>query len=201
MTTDSPTVARKVAKAVTEVLSPYVVLAVLAFAVGAWPHPERPAALWWAAALTLGSCVIPYVFVVNGARRGRWDGHHVNDRAGRLVPLVIITASIVVVTVAMGVTRAPAHVFALGLGEVVLIVVLGLITVLGRWKVSVHAAVGAAALVIVSILYGLDWLALAPVVMLLCWSRVELEDHTPAQVLVGTVLGVAFPAVLYPLML
>ncbi|WP_086820315.1 hypothetical protein [Allokutzneria sp. NRRL B-24872] len=201
MTTDSPTAARRLAKAVTEVLSPYVVLAVLAFTAGALPGPQRAESLWWAAALTLGSCVIPYIAIVRGARRGRWDGHHVNDRAGRLIPLVIITVSIIVVTVAMGVTGAPAHMFALGLGEVVLIVVLGLITVLGKWKVSVHAAVGAATVVIVVVLYGAVWHLLWPLVVLLGWSRVELEDHTLAQVLVGTALGIAFPAVLYPLML
>ncbi|MCP3798401.1 hypothetical protein NLX83_03925 [Allokutzneria sp. A3M-2-11 16] len=195
------TTSRKFAKAVTEVLSPYVVLAVLAFVVGAWPHPERGEALWWAAALALGSCVIPYVVIVAGARRGRWDGHHVNNRAGRLIPLVIITVSIIVVTVAMGLTKAPSHMFALGLGEVVLIVVLGLITVLGRWKVSVHAAVGAATVVIVAILYGAVWHVLWPLVVLLGWSRVALRDHTVAQVLVGAALGIAFPAVLYPPML
>jgi len=57
------------------------------------------------------------------------------------------------------------------------------------WKISVHAAMVAAAVTVSVVLYG--WLALisALAVVLICWARVVLKEHTAAQVAAGAVLS------------
>jgi membrane-associated phospholipid phosphatase len=57
------------------------------------------------------------------------------------------------------------------------------------WKVSLHATVAGGAVATVVLLYG-PWLLLliAPLI-LVCWSRVKLTDHTVTQVVVGALLG------------
>src|ERR1700743_1126925 len=81
------TVARIVAQVVTEICSPAVVVLTLPRAVpGTPPHRPGPTALW-GLVVAVFSSILPTVFIVRGARRGRWDGHHVRNREGRLVPL------------------------------------------------------------------------------------------------------------------
>ena len=57
------------------------------------------------------------------------------------------------------------------------------------WKLSIHAAVVAGAVTILVQVFGLPLLVLAPLVALVCWSRVALRDHTPAQTVAGAALG------------
>jgi membrane-associated phospholipid phosphatase len=59
-----------------------------------------------------------------------------------------------------------------------------------RWKISIHSAVAAGAVVTLAVVYG-PWLwLLGLLVVLVCWSRVELRDHTTGQVIGGSFLGV-----------
>jgi len=53
------------------------------------------------------------------------------------------------------------------------------------WKVSIHTVVVAGAVVVLAFVFG----PTAPAVALIAWSRVELGDHRPAQVVVGGAFG------------
>jgi membrane-associated phospholipid phosphatase len=65
------------------------------------------------------------------------------------------------------------------------------------WKISIHCSVAAAAVTILTMLFG-AWLSPAFALVVVCgWSRVELEDHTIAQVVAGSLLGVAAAIVSY----
>jgi membrane-associated phospholipid phosphatase len=80
------------------------------------------------------------------------------------------------------------------LGSVAL---LALITT--AWKISIHCAVAAGSVTILALIYG-PWLYLGyALVALTAWSRVELGDHTRAQVVAGWVLGAAAAVVSYRL--
>jgi membrane-associated phospholipid phosphatase len=69
------------------------------------------------------------------------------------------------------------------------------------WKLSVHTAVVAGAVVVLAFVLGPILLLTAPAIALIAWARVELGDHTPAQVVVGGVLGAAVAFTTYPLVL
>ncbi|MFB9908394.1 hypothetical protein [Allokutzneria oryzae] len=180
---------RWLAKAATEVLSPYTVLIALPFVVGAATQDRQSEALWWAAALAVFSSFVPWVLIMGGALRGRWEGHHVRNREGRKTPLLICVASVVVVTVAMVVFDAPTSMKALGIAELILLMVTIGVTIGFKWKISVHAAVAASAALITAVLYGTAWHALWLLVLLVGWARVRINDHDLPQVVAGTLLG------------
>jgi len=187
--TSSPVVHR-LARFATEVLAPWVWVLTLPFAVAA----AATRALWptvaWGLVVAITASVIPMVVIVKGARSGRWEGHHVTNREGRLVPLVAAGGSLAVGTVVLVLGHAPHEMLALAGSMFASLVVSMAITFGLKWKVSLHAAVAFAAVVVGSVVYGPWLLLLALPAALVAWSRVELGDHTTAQVLVGSLMGV-----------
>ena len=68
------------------------------------------------------------------------------------------------------------------------------------WKISVHAAIAAGAATVLLLVFGLALLVVWPLVALIAWSRVQVGDHTPAQVLAGIALGIVVNATIFPLL-
>jgi len=183
----TPTTETLWAKVLSEVFAPWVIVIVLSGTV-AWEATHAlPAAAAWGLLVALTSSVIPMGVIVWGARRGRWDGHHVRNREGRLVPLSTLIALSGLGLALLLVLDAPWLVVALDIAMLVCLVVTSAITV--WWKVSMHAAVAAGAVAILAVTYT-PWLwSLLLVAGAVGWSRVRLQDHTTAQVVVGSVLG------------
>lgn len=179
----------KVARGATEVLAPWVWVILLPFAV-AYATESVWKTLLWGFVVALTASVIPMAVIVRGARKGKWDGHHVTNREGRVVPLVTAGASLAAGTVIMFLGDAPRNMLALAGSMFASLVVSMAITFGLKWKISLHAAVAWAAVVTLAIVYGPWWLLLALPAVLVAWSRVELGDHTTAQVLAGSVMGV-----------
>ncbi|WP_370943049.1 phosphatase PAP2 family protein [Amycolatopsis sp. cg5] len=162
----------------------------------AWMATGRvgPTLLWGLLVAVTGS-LIPMAVIVRGARKGnsdapqRWDGHHVTNRAGRAVPLLVAGISLGAGFVVLVVWHAPDEIIALAASMLASLVVSVAITFGFKFKISLHAAVAVSALVVLIITYGPWAWVLLPLVVWVCWSRVELGDHTPAEVLSGAVMG------------
>ncbi|MFD4644035.1 hypothetical protein ACFWN2_42470 [Lentzea sp. NPDC058436] len=180
---------KKVARGATEVLAPWVWVILLPFGVAAATESIW-GTLLWGFVVALTASVIPMAVIVRGARKGKWDGHHVTNREGRVVPLVTAGASLAAGTVIMFLGDAPRNMLALAGSMFASLIVSMAITFGLKWKISLHAAVAWAAVVTLAIVYGPWWLLLALPAALVAWSRVELGDHTTAQVLAGSVMGV-----------
>lgn len=178
----------RTAKVVTEVLSPAVVVIVLPLAVAWRATGGSPGAtVGWGLLVAVFYSVLPMAFLVHGARRGRWDGHWVRDREHRMLPLVMSLLSALAGMAAMLVFDAPAEV--VGLAWAMISTLVACLVITRWWKVSVHATVAGGAVAMVAFLYGPWLLTLVPLVVLVCWARVAVTDHTVAQVVVGAVLG------------
>lgn len=179
----------KWAKAVTDVGAPWVLNAVVpivfGFALGA---------PWWGAFVSAVAGVLPICMIVAMMLRRRVGDVHVRDRSERTVVIVgivgLVAAGLAVET-AIG---APAWAVAVTAAGLATIVVVGVVTVVGRWKVSVHTAVAGGWVVLAAGLVTPWALLTAPLVALIGWSRIVLRDHTGAQVLAGTGLGAALSA-------
>ena len=170
------------ARVLTEVFAPAVVVLVLPMAV-AWSATHRmPSTLGWGAFVALTSSVLPMTGIVIGARLGWWDGHHVRNREGRLIPFAVLIVLSVLGLAWLLRIGAPDLMVALHVAMLSALLVIGVITV--WWKVSVHTAVGAGAVAILADAYSGWMLVLWLVVAAVGWSRVRLGDHTPAQVVV-----------------
>jgi membrane-associated phospholipid phosphatase len=139
--------------------------------------------------------VLPMVFISRGVRSGRWADRYVGAKGPRLTVLAFIIASVTVglaLLVGFGAPGELSGYIGCMLGSVA---VLAAITTV--WKISIHCAVAAGSVTILALLFG-PWLTPAYLlVALTAWSRVVVKDHTAAQVIAGSLLGVAAAVVTY----
>jgi hypothetical protein len=189
----------RLAKIVTEVLSPAVIVVLLPFAV-AWNatgHRVLPTIVWSVVVAVFYS-VLPMAFIVRGARQGQWDGHWVRERERRFLPLMMCLVSALAGLVILLVWDAPRDIIALAWSMVTVLIVCVVIT--RWWKVSLHATVAGGAVATVMLIYGWIMAVLIPLVALVAWARVKVEDHTAAQVAVGAFLGPVVGGVVFVLL-
>jgi hypothetical protein len=166
---------------------PAPVVAVLLLAVALRSAPAPAEALRWALLAAAFCSVLPTLYILRGVRRGRLTDHHVRLRRQRRGPLLVAGASVLVALALLLATGAPRDVVALvGAGGAGLAVAVAITQV---WKISVHAAVAAGAVVVLVLVFGPALLVLAPLVALSAWARVQLGDHTPAPAAAGAAVG------------
>ncbi|MEU6078388.1 phosphoesterase PA-phosphatase [Micromonospora sp. NPDC047074] len=188
--------ALRVARAVTEVFAPALLAAAMPVVVGVTSVSPIGTGLGWALVGALFCSVIPNTLIWWGVHRGRLTDHHIRVREQRRAPLGCGLLSVSVGLALMISLGAPRPVTAM----VVVMFALGLAVTAANlvWKLSIHAAVAAGSAAVLVIEFGPALLASVPVVALVGWSRVRLRDHTVAQVIVGTAVGmlVAIPVFL-----
>lgn len=178
---------QRLARWLTEAFAPAVLVSVLLVLLGVHSEPGLGRGLAMGGVAALFESIVPYLYILRGVRSGRITDHHIGDRRQRLVPLLVGLGSVVVGIVVLLLAHArPELVAAVVAGGVGLLVAAA---VNHWWKMSVHAAVAAGSVVILSLVYGPVLLAAVPVVAAVGWSRVELKDHTWSQVSVGAVIG------------
>lgn len=179
--------ADRLARVVTEILAPAVLLAVLLVLVGWHAYGESLAGLVWGMSAALFASIIPFAVILRGVRSGELTDHHVGRREQRRTPLLVGLGSVaigLVVLIVLGVERELLAALA-----AVACLAAVVTTISHWWKVSLHAAGAAGFVVILAQVYGPAMLLTLPLVFLVGWSRVQLGDHTPTQVVAGGVVG------------
>lgn len=160
-------------------------------------HTAGLSGIGWGLLGCLFAAVIPLAFIKYGIRRGRWADRHVGQRRQRIVVMVFIIGSVATGILLMSLLGSPRTMIALI--AAMLVTLAALLAVTPVWKISVHAAVSSGSVAMLALTYG-PWLLLAyPLVAVVGWSRVELKDHTLAQVLAGTAVGAAVAATTFAL--
>jgi membrane-associated phospholipid phosphatase len=188
----------RVARLVGEVLSPPPILIVLALLV-AWDSSPTPAmAVVWGAIAAVSASVLPYALILRGVRRGRLSDRNISLRQQRIRFAAVAIASILTGLAVLAAFDAPAEMVALQASIAVGVACGWVITL--WWKISVHAAIAAGAATVLLLVFGLALLVVWPLVALIAWSRVQVGDHTPAQVLAGIALGIVVNATIFPLL-
>jgi membrane-associated phospholipid phosphatase len=188
----------RVARLVGEVLSPPPILAVLALVV-AWDSSPTPAmAVVWGGIAAVSASVLPYALILRGVRRGRLTDRNISLRQQRVRFAAVAIASILTGLTVLAAFDAPAEMVALQVSIAVGVACGWVITL--WWKISVHAAIAAGAATVLLLVFGLALLVVWPLVALIAWSRVQVGDHTPAQVLAGIALGIVVNATIFSLL-
>ena len=188
----------RVARLVGEVLSPPPILVALTLVV-AWASSPTPAmAARWGAIAAVFASVLPYALILRGVRQGRLTDKNISLREQRIRFGVVAITSILLGLVLLAAFDAPAEMVAL-LAAVAVGVACGWVITLW-WKISVHAAIAAGAATVLTLVFGPALLVVWPLVALIAWSRVQVGDHTPAQVLAGIALGIVVNATIFPLL-
>lgn len=136
--------------------------------------------------------VVPMVFFLMMLKNKQikdWDLQHRSQR----IPLYLFT-----LICHLGGLWLTHELGKVGLFPILLIfyieaVVFFLITL--KWKISLHAGVNAVLFTAINVFYGLQYIWLYGVLMLVMWARVHQRHHTWAQVLVGAVIGSVIVAI------
>ncbi|NJP30712.1 phosphatase PAP2 family protein [Micromonospora sp. HSS6-12] len=185
----------RLARAVTELTAPAVLVSVLTVVV-AW-HGARGGVdgLAWGLLATVFVSGIPFAYIVGGVRRGRLTDHHVGVREQRRVPLLFGLGSVAAGLPLLAVLGAPRPVLGLAAAGLVGLVIA--VSVSHWWKMSIHSAVAAGAVVVLVLTFGTRMLVTAPLPALVGWSRVRLRDHTVPQVVAGGALGALVAGLVY----
>jgi len=188
----------RVARLVGELLSPPPIIVVLALVV-AWASSPTPGmALIWGAIAAVFASVLPYAIILRGVRRGRLSDKNLSLRAERIRFAVVAITSVLLGLALLAAFDAPAEMVAL-LASIAVGVACGWVVTLW-WKISVHAAIAAGAATVLLLVLGTALLVVWPLVAVIAWSRVQVGDHTPAQVLAGVALGIVVNATIFPLL-
>jgi membrane-associated phospholipid phosphatase len=184
---------RSTAEWVTYLLEPKNWIIATTLAVG-W-HAEGVQGLAWGAVAALFAGVVPMAFINRGIRHGRWDDRNVGARGPRLIVLAFIIASVAVglaLLVGLGAPTELSGYFACLLGSVA-----ALAAITTVWKISIHCAVASGSVTILALLFG-PWLIPAYLLVALTgWSRVVVKDHSIAQVIAGSLLGLVAAVATY----
>jgi membrane-associated phospholipid phosphatase len=181
----------RVARSVGELLSPPPIIVVLALTV-AWDS------ILWGGVAALFASVLPYAIILRGVRQGRLSDKNISLREQRIRFGVVAISSILAGMALLAAFGAPAELVAL-LASIAVGVACGWVITLW-WKISVHAAIAAGAATVLLLVFGPALLVVWPLVAVIAWSRVQVGDHTPAQVLAGVALGVVVNATIFPLL-
>ena len=179
----------RIARAVTELLAPAPTVAVLLLVVAWHSAPTATQAIRWGLLASLFASGVPFLFILLGVRRRRLTDHHVRLRAQRPAPLLVGIVSVLAGLGLLVVTGASRELLALVAAMLVGLLVSLLVTL--RWKISIHTAVTAGAVVTLVVEFGWRMLPFALAVGLVGWARVAVGDHNTAQVVAGALLGAA----------
>ncbi|WP_433385257.1 phosphatase PAP2 family protein [Actinoplanes sp. CA-142083] len=181
------------ARLLTEVFAPAVLAAVMPVVIGA--HAGN---VGWGLVGALFCAVVPYGMILRGVRRGSLSDRHIGVRSQRTGPLLFGLGSVLAGMGLLAAGGAPRELIALIVASFA-----GGVIATGInhfWKSSIHTGVAAGSAVVLVIVFGPVLLTSAVVVAAVGWSRVRLEDHTIAQVVVGAAIGAVVAGVVFGLL-
>ena len=152
-------------------------------------------ALKWSLILIAISIIPVFLFVVYLVRNGKLDGIFANVRRQRTgIYLLAGVCAIIggIIITCFGAPLALLAVSVAGLSAVIVFICINFL-----WKISIHIAFVAASVTVLLILYG-PIAALSLVLLpLIAWARIELGQHSLAQVAVGASLAALIVVVVF----
>jgi hypothetical protein len=141
-------------------------------------------------------CILPVLLViVYLVRKQKLEGLFINIREQRTKIYLLAGVCVGIGCVIFPYLGAPPMLratFVAGLSAVAIFMGINLL-----WKISLHAAFMTASVTVLIVLYGPIAAAGAVLVPLTAWSRVELKQHSPAQVVAGILLAILITLVVF----
>ncbi|MFH1169587.1 MAG: phosphatase PAP2 family protein [Chloroflexota bacterium] len=178
---------KRLAGLASNILNPFsvsiTVIILLAFKATA----STAEAIKWAA-LAISLSILPvFVIILCLVHRRKIEGIFIKAREQRHRIYLLASAFAVVSCIILAYAGAPPALlaaFVAGLSSILVFMGINL-----WWKISVHTAFAAASVTILAISYGAAGAVSAVLLPVIGWARIELEHHSPAQVIAGAVLA------------
>jgi len=181
------------ARLVSDVISPPVVWTALAFPLAiAGGQAAQSSAITQAMLYGFIVCWLPVMFIGYMVRAGRITDIHMKVRRERILPFgVSITCSAGGLGL-LWLLKASTALLLFGTAALVAMVLMAVVTFF--WQISIHAMSIVSAVTVVAIVFGVSAaLWLLPLVPVVAAARLQLNRHTPAQLLAGGIVGAVIP--------
>jgi len=186
----------RLARVITEVFSPPVLVLVTTMVVGATSATTISRGLGWALLATFFVGLLPYAVILIGVKAGRIGDHNITIRSQRVVPMTVATISAVAGLAILALLGAPRPLLALVIASAV-----GLASIAAGstvWKMSIHVGSAAGSVVVLALTLGPAVLVAGlPVLVAVGWARLRLTAHTLRQVIGGGLFGTVIAAVVF----
>jgi hypothetical protein len=186
---------RRIANLTSHILNPFLVSLVVILLLAFESASGTADALKWALILIAVGILPVFSVMVYLARSGRLDSIFTSVRGQRTKVYALATVCAViggVIITCLGAPLVLRATFVAGLSAVVVFMFINL-----WWKISLHIAFVAASVVALIILYGPIGAISVVFLPLIGWARIELGDHSPAQVTVGAILAAVIAVVAF----
>jgi len=179
----------------SNILNPFLLSFIVIILLAVESTDGASEALKWAL-ISIALSVLPvFVAVICLVRQNKLEGVFANPRHQRNGIYILASALGAIGCGVMWYFNAPkllSVTFSAGLVTIVIFMVINRF-----WKISLHTAFISASVTIVAIIYGaagaLTILLLLPV----AWSRIRLNQHSPAQVITGALLSAAILLIVF----
>lgn len=180
------------AHATSLLISPPIVWTLWVYAVTLPTAQNRAAAFVFATIFAASICILPMLFVAFMVRLGKIGDLHMRESRERYVPYLIAIILGVISELIFLSLQAEAIFLIVTLVSIVelTIILLGTFVV----HISLHAMAMSSVISATALLFGLrPALVFLPVLLLVVLARLVLKRHTPAQLLIGTLIGMFTP--------
>ncbi len=177
----------RTARLISSILNPFLISAVAIVLLSFKDTPDLPDALKWAA-IAIAISVLPVLAVVAYlVRCKKMDAFYDNQRRQRHVAYILASVFGAIGCGLMWGLKAPellAVTFTIGFTELAVFMGINF-----YWKISLHTAFVAGAVMILCLVYGVIAVWTLVFLPLVAWARIELKQHTIAQVATGALLA------------
>ena len=178
---------KHIARLTSIIVNPFIVHIIMILIISFKSADSTAEGVKWFLISVAISTVPVFIIVLYLVRHNRVDSLFIKVRAQRDKVYVLSSVLLGIACAVLFFLRAPVILLAV----FVAIFITGLVfaCVNRWWKISVHVASLAAAVTALIFLYGsvAAWAIL--LIPLVAWARVEMEHHSPAQVLAGGMLS------------
>jgi membrane-associated phospholipid phosphatase len=145
----------------------------------------------WLGLYLLLNILTPLSFLVWQLRRGSITDLDIQLREQRRNTLLVTIGGFAFTWLVMLFGGAPPALTLLAGAGMLQWIIIFAITM--RWKVSIHSTSATGVAILILRIFGLSAVPLVISIPLIAWSRVKLRHHTPAQTIVGVILGAIVP--------
>lgn len=183
---------------VSDILSPPVVWAVMAFPLAFAGEDSRIAAISAAVIYGMLVCWLPVLYIAMMVKRGRITDIHMKVRSQRILPMMVSIGCSITAWVMLTIAKASAVLLTFSLFTIVALLVVGVVTLV--WQISLHAMSITSAVVAAGMVFGTTTaLVMLPLIPLVGAARLRLQRHTPLQLVAGGIVGALVPYLLFNL--